>query len=85
MSHQVPSQVADSAQLHGATIASYAASAVNVWFGLTINEWCMLVGAICALGTFAINWWYRHKDYTRAERIARNAERHNAKRRTEAL
>lgn len=85
MQHSVPDHVANSAHLHAASAASYAASAVNVFFGLTVNEWCMLVGAICALGTFAINWWYRHKDYTRAERIAKAAEKHNAKRRSQAL
>lgn len=80
MTHHVTNQVSDAAQLHAASAASYAASAVNIWLGLTINEWCMLIGAVCALGTFAINWWYRHKDFSRAERMARMAQDDNAQR-----
>lgn len=78
MSRQIVEQV-DNAMSAKATAASYTVSGVNMLFGLTVNEWCMLIGAICALGTFILNWWYRHQENMRAERLLaqqlRNADR----------
>ncbi len=48
---------------HATTIASYAAAVLNVWLGLTINQWCMVIGAFCALGTFTVNWWYKRREH----------------------
>lgn len=71
MSHPITDHVANDPAIHqkATTAAAYAASGLNMFFGLTVNEWCMVIGAICALGTFAINWWYRHKENARAERM----------------
>lgn len=52
------------------TDTSYMAAAVNVYLGLTVEQWCLAVGAFCAIGTFVVNWWYRRKDSQLAERIA---------------
>lgn len=68
---QMTEQVADEVSSQKATtVLSYLAAAVNIMFGMTISEWCMLIGAACALGTFLVNWWYKHKEHVRAEKVA---------------
>lgn len=46
-----------------ATGTSYTASAGTIVFGLTVNEWGVLIGTILAIATFVVNWVYRHKHY----------------------
>ena len=41
--------------------ATYSASAVTTLAGLTINEWVALAGIGLGVGTFCINWWYKHQ------------------------
>ena len=47
------------------TPATYVASAVTVWAGLTLNEWLAVSGIILGVLTFAVNWYYKHKEYKR--------------------
>ena len=42
---------------------TYAASAVGTVAGLSFNEWVALASLVLGLGTFAINWYYKHKTY----------------------
>ena len=41
------------------SIASYAASSSLVIFGMSANDFAVLVGLIFAAGTFLINWYYK--------------------------
>jgi len=46
------------------TSTSYAASGATIAIGgFTANEIAALIGALLALATFAVNWYYRHKTY----------------------
>lgn len=40
---------------------AYASSGSAVFFGLTANEFAAVVGAVCAVLTFAVNWYYKRK------------------------
>ncbi len=43
------------------SIASYAASGGLVIFGMSANDFAVLVGLLFAFGTFVINWVYKHR------------------------
>lgn len=52
-----------------ASAAAYTASGGTVLFGvITPSELAALIGAAAALGTFLVNWYYRHKAHDLAER-----------------
>lgn len=55
---------------HRTTVASYTASGVAVFFGLTANELGALVGAVCAVGTLGVNVWYKWQQLELARRVA---------------
>lgn len=44
------------------SICAYLASVWGVIIGLTLNEVAILVGIFTAIGTFGVNWWYKHKE-----------------------
>ncbi|MGX8939615.1 phage holin [Symbiopectobacterium sp. Eva_TO] len=59
----------------GASARAYAASTTeSVWLlankmaGLTLGDWAIIVGMVCTVGTFAINWYYRRKEYQLREK-----------------
>lgn len=43
------------------SVASYAASGTAVVFGLTANEVAAFIGALCAVLTFVVNWWFKYR------------------------
>lgn len=43
------------------TTAAYLSSGTAIVFGLSASEIAALVGAMCALLTFAVNWYYKHQ------------------------
>ena len=50
--------------------ASYTASGTTVAVGaFTANELAAMAGVLCAIATFAVNWYYRLKHYKLAERL----------------
>lgn len=65
-----------------AATVSYATSgSVFAFGGLTAHEWAMAVGAVCAVSTFAVTAYYRHKEMLMRQRAAdakaaREAELH---------
>ncbi|CAK8739288.1 hypothetical protein SODG_002894 [Sodalis praecaptivus] len=30
---------------------------------LSLSDWALIIGIICTLGTFGLNWYYRRKEY----------------------
>nr|WP_291973341.1 HP1 family phage holin [Candidatus Symbiopectobacterium sp.] len=36
--------------------------------GLTLGDWAIVVGMVCTIGTFAINWYYHRKEYQLREK-----------------
>ncbi len=51
-----------------ASDAAYTTSGFLAVTGLTLQDWFGLVGLLLAAGTFAINWYYKHRADQRAER-----------------
>ena len=43
------------------TATSYAANAVTLILGFTVNEWCLLIGALGAAATAWSNWHFKQK------------------------
>lgn len=41
--------------------------------GITLQEWFFIAGAITTLGTFVVNWYYKHKHFKLEEAKAKNA------------
>jgi len=62
---------------------SYTAGVSTATAGaLTLNDWALICGIIVSLGTFAINWYYRHKTFKlEAARMETdvNADQHKAR------
>lgn len=44
-----------------ATKATYAASGVTIYSGLTVNEWGVVVGIFLGIATFGFNVWFKMK------------------------
>ncbi|WP_370277276.1 phage holin family protein [Xenorhabdus bovienii] len=34
----------------------------------SLNDWAIVVGIICTVGTFAVNWYYKHRELNRREK-----------------
>ncbi|EMH0680425.1 phage holin family protein [Klebsiella aerogenes] len=46
------------------THSAYSWGAFTAMLGaLSLDEWAVLVGIICTIGTFVVNWYYKRKDY----------------------
>lgn len=51
-------------------------SGSSYWFGgittmlgaLSLNEWAVLIGIICTVGTFGVNWHYKRKEFQLREK-----------------
>lgn len=50
------------------TIASYAASGSLVVFGMSANDFAVMVGLVLAFATFVLNWIYKHRHFKLLEK-----------------
>lgn len=50
------------------SIASYASSGGLIIFGMSANDFAVIVGLIMAFATFLLNWWYKHQHLKMIER-----------------
>ncbi len=48
----------------------YSSPAAIIWgvltsiFGIfTLDQWAVIVGILCTVGTFAVNWYYKRKEF----------------------
>lgn len=48
---------------NGAAIG--AGTTTTIFGALSLNDWALIVGIICTVGTFAVNWHYRDREYRR--------------------
>lgn len=53
------------------SIASYAASGGLVVFGMSANDFAVMVGLILAFATFLLNWFYKHQHLKLLDRQVR--------------
>lgn len=51
-----------------ATPIAYSSSGSLVVFGMGLSDIALIVGIITGVGTFAVNWYYRHKESKRRDR-----------------
>lgn len=52
-----------------ATITAYVASAITFIFGsLALDKAAIIVGMLCAIGTFIVNWVYKQRHLEIAEK-----------------
>lgn len=42
-----------------------AGTTTTIFGALSLNDWALIVGIACTIGTFIINWYYREKDFRR--------------------
>ncbi|MBR9778448.1 MAG: hypothetical protein GYB52_06940 [Rhodospirillales bacterium] len=52
------------------TLTNYAATGAGFLAGLTANELVAIISIVIALGTFFLNWIYKHKHYRLAQKAA---------------
>jgi hypothetical protein len=46
------------------TSSAYGWGAFCTMLGaLSLNDWALVVGILCSLGTFAVNWHYKRKEF----------------------
>lgn len=31
--------------------------------GLSLSDWAIVIGIACTIGTFAVNWYYKQKEF----------------------
>lgn len=44
--------------------SSYSLGAITTMLGaLSLNDWALVVGIGCTLGTFGVNWYYKRKEF----------------------
>ena len=48
----------------------YSSPVAYIWgfiaaiFGvMSLDQWAVLIGIICTIGTFAVNWYYKRKEF----------------------
>ncbi|HGJ5900020.1 phage holin family protein [Arsenophonus apicola] len=55
---------------------SYLGGIVTTAIGIfTLEQWVGLIGIICTLGTFFVNWYYRKKEFELKEHHYENTEK----------
>ena len=41
-----------------------AAGATSSWLGdVSLEQWAIVAGIICTVGTFLVNWYYKRKEF----------------------
>ncbi|HGJ5865952.1 phage holin family protein [Arsenophonus nasoniae] len=55
---------------------SYLGGIVTTGIGIfTLEQWVGLIGIICTLGTFFVNWYYRKKEFELKEHHYEDTEK----------
>ncbi|HCM62094.1 MAG TPA: holin, partial [Morganella sp. (in: Bacteria)] len=43
---------------------AYAWGLIAAIFGvMSLDQWAVFIGIICTIGTFAVNWYYKRKEF----------------------
>ena len=45
------------------SVAVGTGSATAMFGALSINDWAIIIGIACTIGTFSVNWYYKRKSY----------------------
>lgn len=55
-------------------VAYWASGLTTLFGGITLQEVAIVVGILTAIGTFVINWYYKAKEDSRAEKRRNGSE-----------
>ena len=58
----------DRIEKHSSVWAYIASISTTVFGSLTLQSVALIVGIVCTLGTFIVNWYYKVKEHDREER-----------------
>lgn len=50
------------------SIAVGTGSATAMFGALSLNDWAIIIGIVCTVGTFALNWHYKQKSFRLLEK-----------------
>ncbi|RMG70573.1 MAG: hypothetical protein D6711_16985 [Chloroflexi bacterium] len=53
-----------------AAVASYASAGATTFFGLTLNEWGVIIGMLCSVLTYATYLYFKIRDDKRKSELA---------------
>ena len=56
------------------SIAVGTGSATAMFGALSINDWAIIIGIVCTIGTFVVNCYYKQKEYKLMEEQAHPVE-----------
>lgn len=45
------------------SIALGTGSATVMFGALSLNDWAIIIGIVCTVGTFALNWHYKRQEF----------------------
>ncbi|CAB4327917.1 Bacteriophage holin HP1 family protein [Bacteriophage APSE-7] len=46
------------------TNSAYSCAVFTTLLGaMSLNEWALIMGTVCTLRTFIVNWYYRRKEF----------------------
>lgn len=62
-----------------ATISTYVISFLTVLSGLNLNQWLTLAGFLLGVAAFAVNWYYKHKNYLLNKQAILNTNKQSEK------
>ena len=57
--------------------AAYGTGWASIVVGISnwgLNDWAIIIGIICTVGTFTVNWHYKRKSYQLMEEQAHQVE-----------
>lgn len=54
------------------SIAVGTGSATAMFGALSLNDWAIIIGIVCTVGTFALNWHYKQKSFRLLEKEYRH-------------
>lgn len=54
------------------SIAVGTSSATAMFGALSLNDWAIIIGIVCTVGTFALNWYYKRKSFRLLEKEYRH-------------
>ncbi|WP_140187787.1 phage holin family protein [Providencia stuartii] len=50
---------------------SYALGVITTAAGaLSLDQWAVLIGIVCTVATFLVNWYYKRKEFKLRERVS---------------
>jgi len=59
---------------HSSVWAYIASVGTALFGGVTLQDAALVIGIVCTVGTFGVNWYYREREADRLERLERRGD-----------